>query len=64
MMAEGFQEPQAGMLGVFLVSFRCQRFGWAVLPLSLVLARVFSALERTDLGFSAASASEPVLLYG
>jgi hypothetical protein len=55
MMAEGFQEPQAEILDVFSVSFRCQRFEWAVLPLSLVLATVFSALERTDLDFFAAS---------
>ena len=54
-MAEGFQEQQVEILGVFSISFRCQWFVWAVLPLSLVLARAFSEWERIDLGFFAAS---------
>ena len=55
MMAEGFQEPQVEMRDVSSISFRCQQFVWALLPLSLALARVFSALERIDLDFFAAS---------
>ena len=54
-MAEGFRAQLAGMAGVFWVFGPFPWFGWAVLPLSLLVERAFSVLERNRIGFSVAS---------